>query len=205
MPWTPDPTQLNSLKVQINQKWRDPALNSKDVNDCITALKFAMNKKQAEAVLAAVSTVAQLKKLNAAWYEKLANNQPATIKAALNPEAVRIAGLSDEQINGYLRVVSMNRNFSNHRSGTDITLPLKDGHTEIAVFYNNAQGKLPAGGEYVEWYASAGGSQRSRDKRFFTKKGDRSNLWYTEGGTHVGAQRQEWWRRTSDNRTWQSF
>jgi hypothetical protein len=77
------------------------------------------------------------------------------LEAALNPEGVRTAGLSDEKINEYLAVVAKNPDFSRHREwkeeqkGKDITLPLKKDGDTIAVFYNNAEEKLPElrGGE----------------------------------------------------------
>ena len=87
----------------------------------------------------------QLKKLNKAWYEKLADNAPATIKAALNSEGVRTTGLSDEKINEYLNVVAKNSNFSRHRKGEKITFPVKkDGDTPLGVCINsNAHKKNP--------------------------------------------------------------
>ena len=139
MPWTPDSQQLGSLETDIKLKWPKPALTDKQVKDCIAALKLAKSKKQADAVLGVVDDVEQLKKLNKAWYEKLADNAPATIKAALNPEGVRTTGLSDEKINEYLNVVAKNPNFSRHRKGEKITLPVKKDGDTIAVFYNNAQ------------------------------------------------------------------
>jgi hypothetical protein len=67
MPWQPTAQEQTSLKVQTTQKWRDVILTSKQVDECVASLKRAKNKKQAEAVLVAVSNVAELNGLSQTW------------------------------------------------------------------------------------------------------------------------------------------
>ena len=82
MPWIPSEQEKMSLETQIKQKWvrETPPLTKNQITDCVTSLKRAKNKAQAEAVLGAVSSVTELTKLNQAWYEGLKNNDAKTIK-----------------------------------------------------------------------------------------------------------------------------
>jgi hypothetical protein len=157
-------------------------------------------------VLAAITTFNDLKLLAQVKYAGVTNNAPQTIRNALaqalplaQQAAIQAQAIQqdNQRINGYLQTVN-NNDFKNHRNGTlNKQLPIEDmvGNTltSIARHYNNGQQKLPLNGNYIEWYPLVGGT-RSPQKRFFTNRSDKNNLWYTEGGTHGAG---VWWHRST--------
>jgi hypothetical protein len=217
MPWLPNEQQKNEMTIKIKSKgkgWNDK------VDKAITHLKKASGKHQAYAVLAAVEHFKDLKRLANAGYAGMTNNAPETIRKAVRNAPDVIAGAREEElaaqqqalaiqqlnnrIDGYLASVSNRVEFTNHRNGGTPGLPIREmvGNrpTVIATHYNNGEGKLPLGGNYIEWYPLAPGGTRSADKRFFTKRSDQNNLWYTEGGTHHGA--DSWYHQGAPNGAW---
>ena len=165
-------------------------------------------------MLAAITTFNDLKLLAQVKYAGVTNNAPQTIRNALaqapllaQQAATQAQAIQQEnqRINGYLQTVN-NNDFKNHRNGTlNKQLPIQDmvGNTltPIARHYNNGEQKLPPSGNYIEWYPLVG-STRSPQKRFFTKRSDQNDLWYTEGGTHGAG---VWWHRSTQGGDWIKF
>jgi hypothetical protein len=209
MPWNPTPQEEASLRNQIKQKWGNN-FPPKSIDTAVDCLKEASGKKQAEAVLATITTFNDLKQLAQVKYAGVTNNAPQTIRNALaqapllaQQAAIQAQAIQqdNQRINGYLQTVN-NNEFKNHRSGTlNKQLPIQDmvGNTltPIARHYNNGEQKLPLG-NYIEWYPLVGGT-RSQQKRFFTNRADPNNLWYTEGGTHGAGL---WWHRSTPGGDW---
>lgn len=85
---------------------------------------------------------------------------------------------------GYYTVVKLSGKFMKHRKGTlpPVAAGIKYNEGTIAYRrYANAEHYLPDGASYVEWYVPG-----SMEKRFFTADG-RTDVWYTDGGTHGDA------------------
>jgi hypothetical protein len=213
MPWNPTPQEEASLRNQIKQKWGN-TFPQKSIDTAVDCLKEASSKKQAEAVLAAITTFNDLKLLAQVKYAGVTNNAPQTIRNALaqapllaQQAATQAQAIQqdNQRINGYLQSVN-NNDFKSHRNGTlNKQLPIQDmvGNTltPIARHYHNGEQRLPSVGNYIEWYPLVG-STRSPQKSFFTKRSDQNGLWYTEGGTHGAG---VWWHRSTQGGDWIKF
>jgi hypothetical protein len=214
MPWTPSEAEARSLKNDIKQRFGFFRPDQeKSINLAFEELKQCKGKKQAEAIVREVEDYADIKKLRIYGFDKLTQNSRAAIRAALDPAVLQAAAqqahateLQNNKIEGYLQTVT-GGNFNAHRAGTfNKTLPLEDvvgpSVVTIARRFYNAEGVLPAGGDYIEWYPVVGGT-RSASKRFFTSNGGATRIWYTEGGTH--GETLEWWTKTAASGTWERW
>jgi hypothetical protein len=213
MSWM-DPQFEAIAKQDLKRMLKANTTEDKPVKDALNLLKGAKNKGQAQAVLRNVTTFNQLKLLASTNYAGIANNSDQAVKAALAqaPQVAQQATAQaqaiqqdNQRINGYLQTVISN-DFNAHRGGTfNKQLPLQDmvsnQLTVIARHYNNTPPKLPPGGHYIEWYPLVGGT-RSPQKRFFTRRSNQTDLWYTEGGTHGAGL---WWQQSAPGGDWIAF
>lgn len=176
MPWTPTAQEMLSLKSQIKRKF---PLSTDDGIDLLPDhLLEAKGKNQAEAVLNAATEFTDIGKLREYGFGKLANNSPATIKAALKPDALQAAAhqrhqtdLQNRRVNDYLSTVNCRAFHEYRHQNVAPVLPLEDyvggQRSVIARRYHNNERKLPRAAHYIEWYPLTRG-QRSPHKRFFT-------------------------------------
>lgn len=212
MPWIPLQQETASLKLDINKKFssslpKDEKLKEKQIEFIYKLLLGAKGKKQAFAILGAVSSVQDIKDIAEYGFENILTNDATSIKGTLAKIPAELAlqkqkKLAQENLNktieGHLSNIS--KKYKDHQAGKHITLPVKYDLLDMATHYNNGEGILPAinAGIYIEWYPFVG-STRSIGKRFFTHTGS-SKIWYTEGGTHGNT--TEWWMRETADGDW---
>jgi hypothetical protein len=211
MPWIPKSEESLFLKNQIKRRFSD-AKNDVSAGQVLTVLLQASGKKQASAVADYCTTFDQVRLLRDYGFANIKDNSTTAIQAALDAAATALAAakaaaqkqtLLNQKLEGYLS--SINGKYKNHMKGFAVNVPIVDtvgvSNTTVAAHYNNGEGKLPGGGNYIEWYPLVGGT-RSAHKRFFTQQSS-SIIWYTEGGTHGAT--LEWFRRDKSDRDWIKF
>jgi hypothetical protein len=214
MPWTPTDQQKTILKNQIKTNFK---LTEDDKIDAVYKLLLdCKGKAQAEAVVTHCTTYDEVRLLRTAGFTRISANSREAIQGALiaapsvitqakaaaalqKAEDKKQADLND-LINGYL--VSLHGKYIAHRNGTYVATPVQwfDGSKNITIggHYNNGEGILPAGGNYIEWYPIVGG-KRSAQRRFFTRRYESDSMWYTVGGTHGST--TEWYLLSDGNWT----
>ena len=219
MPWTPTGTQENSLKQDIKMKVFSPLLYKQDASEDAkkSQIKYvyelllnANGYKQAVAVVGAVTSVEEIKKINEYGFDLIKDNSATTIKATLGliPGVLLLRQQQklaqdnlNANINGYLG--NIHSKYKKHQSGIiqEDGLPfVKEGANNWAVFYNNGFNKLPPG-QNIEWYPYVS-STKSSHKRFFTHRGSQS-IWYADGGTHGND--DDWWVQTMPGGDWKKL
>lgn len=211
MPWVPSEPEANLLRNEIAVKfgWAQNKDGKKNqIEQVLGDLKACKGKKQAQAVLGAVTTPEDIAVLRKYGFDLIADNAPKTIQAALAAAPAELLQRQAEEVlqnatnlecENYVNAIS--NKYLQHMAGNHVNLPVEDmvGNvlTVIGRHFNNGEGILPGGGHYIEWYPVIAG-KRSAHKRVFTRKND-PRIWISNGGTH--GNKTEWWVKDGVNWT----
>lgn len=211
MAWEPTEQETAILRNLIAVKFgwvQQKATKENAIDQVLGNLKACSGKKQANAVLDAVTTANDIEVLRKYGFDLIANNALKTIQTALAEAPGELVRRNAQELaqnatnlacENYVNAIS--NKYLQHMAGNHVNLPVEDyvGNvlTQIGRHYNNGEGILPGGGHYIEWYPVIAG-KRSAHKRVFTRKND-PRIWISNGGTH--GSKTEWWLKDGVNWT----